>query len=165
MKLVTSVTTMSIKLDAGDKVPLPKPLLANGAVTFTSSTLSLRKDGSDEGSNIYNVTLSLHNNVGDYILHIAFRPNSDIVVLNTAKAHGAWEKEIHVSDLFRAFGPDLNKAVISVANSNEAFIIRVNGNFLYSFQKRIGGEAVAVRYQVASGYPSIFDDPIQVTVQ
>ena len=150
---------MAVVLQLNQTVALPTSL-SNNQATFVSSTLDLTKPAAFD-----NTSLNLLNNLGDFLLHLSFRRFDDDVVLNSRTAAGSWGTEVHIPGLERTFGPNLTQATVVVKDIGNAWQIFINGNYLNTFNKRIGGDAVKAYYTINAGQDSVFSNPVTVNVQ
>ena len=105
------------------------------------------------------------NNLGDFLLHISFRRYEDAVVLNSRTASGPWGPELRFLSLERTFGPNLFAATIVVKDVGNSYQIFINCNYLATYVKRIGGDAIEASYLIGTGQDSIFSNPINVEIQ
>ena len=150
---------MSISVALDQTVALPTSLSNNQAV-IRSPTLNLSVPG------VQDVTaIELLNNVGDCLLVVSFRRHADTVVLNSKYASGNWGPEQTYSNLNRAFGPNLTEATIIVKDVGSGYQIFINGNFLTTYAKRAGGDAVSIYYLVTAGPGSVLSNPITVEME
>ena len=106
------------------------------------------------------------NNLDDVLLTLSFRRHGDCIVLNSKSASGNWGTELrnHLAGP-RAFGPNLTSATIAIKDVGSAYQIFTNGNYLATYNKRIGGDAEKIEYAIGEQQDSMFPNPITVTMQ
>lgn len=148
-----------VSVGLGKTVNLPTSLTNNQAI-IQSVTLDLEKPSAED-----NTTINLLNNLGDYLLHLSFRRFADKIVLNSRTASGEWGPEDVLPSLERAFGPNITQATLVVKDVGNAYQIYISGNYLATYTKRIGGDAVKILYAMNQGQDSVFSNPITVEMQ
>jgi len=148
----------------GKTVKLNPAHTAGKTATIKSDTVEL---SGGNNQNIDNTAFNLINNLDGVLLHFSIRRQEDTIVLNSRRANGPWETEERFPSLKRAFGPNFDSAEITIKDlgDDNAYEIFVNGNYLTTYKKRIGGEAGKISYSINSGQSSVLANPIHVTVQ
>ena len=152
---------MSIPLQLGHTVTLTPDLQPNKEATVESTTLSISAYDTVTQDN---TAINFMNNLGDILVHVSIRRLEDTVVLNSRTASGPWGNEERFPGLKRAFGPNLDSAKIVVRDIGTQYQVYTNGNYLGTYDKRIGGEAITASYAINSGQDSALSNPVQVGV-
>ena len=121
-----------------------------------------------EGKKQHNTQISLRNRRGDTLLRINIRPERNEIAFNCKAADQRhWDGHYWLAwpDIYRAFGPNHDRAKIKIAEVGERYHIYFNDNYIGSYDKHYGGDAVDVQYSVQHpGEPSMFSHTLSVKV-
>ena len=164
------MSSEKLDLKVTQSIKLPRPLTPGASVTFYSERLDISSSPDTTleifpGGKIDQVWITLLNNIHDIILRIHFRPQQNVVLLNSKLKDGHWQIEQRFADLRRAFGPDISRAKIVVRNVGKEFLVYINGNFLRSYGKFVGGDAEFVDYGIDDGSTALFADTFKVSME
>ena len=165
------------QINLGETIPLPSELSFGYAVVLTSNSLYLgratdRRDVvqplSAKAGKMQHIThISLLNSRGDILLRISIRPERNEISFNCKAAEQRdWDGRFRTGwpDIYRAFGPNHDKAAIKISEVGERYQIFFNDNYIGPYDKHFGGNAVDIQYQVKNGEPSMFAETMTVDV-
>ena len=156
----------------GKSITLSQELEAGKQLTFISSSvdlsvvpdLRLPVDPVPPNPDSELVWFSLDNNVGDVLFRFFIVHRRNTIAFNTKYRNGNWmdDKRVDFPDVHRAFDPDTKDAKVVIQNTEKCYRVFVNGNYLGTWGKFIGGDPVTISYGADAGAPKIFSPTVKV---
>ena len=133
---------MSAYVSLNERTRLGLPLTKGSLVVLHSHQLNTTPEPQ---AYIDNTNLNFYNEAGNNILHISFRRVEEEIVFNTAPDGVSWEQEERVplpGKLRR------NDTYVIVWDQGDSYQVLIDGFNVKHFNKRYGGNGVAVSYEV-----------------
>jgi Galactoside-binding lectin len=147
-------------LRVGAIVYFRKKITSDSIIVLRSSTVDLFNGG--------RTNINLLNASGQFILHIAFRRDENVIVFNTYRGN-VWEAEERISFEGHFTSEDGHIQLspsITICDQDDRFQVMINYRTIHYFKKRFLDNAAAISYNcdIAGSSHKLFSDNLDVDV-